>query len=91
MKIRVRYFASIRESLGKSEDEIEIKDGLKLSNFIEYLSKIDKVSNILFNNKRLKDGIIVSYNATIVNRNEFDKITLKDGDEIAFLPFIAGG
>jgi|BEDMetMinimDraft_2_1075160.scaffolds.fasta_scaffold00138_4 MoaD family protein, archaeal len=91
MKIRVRYFASIRESLGKSEDEIEIKDGLKLSNFIEYLSKIDKVSNILFNNKRLKDGIIVSYNATTVNRNEFDKIILKDGDEIAFLPFIAGG
>jgi MoaD family protein len=91
MKIRVRYFASIRELLGKSEDEIEIKDGLKLSNFIEYLSKIDKVSNILFNNKRLKDGIIVSYNATTVNRNEFDKIILKDGDEIAFLPFIAGG
>jgi len=91
MKIRVRYFASIRESLGKSEDEIEIKDGLKLSNFIEYLSKIDKVRNILFNNKRLKDGIIVSYNATTVNRNEFDKIILKDGDEIAFLPFIAGG
>ena len=91
MKVKVRYFASIRERLYKYEEEFEIKNNITLREFIQILSKNQEVKGILFDSEELKKDILVAHNALTVNKADFDKIILKDNDVIAFFPVISAG
>jgi len=91
VKVKVRYFASIRERLNKYEEEFEIKNNITLREFIQILSKNQEVKGILFDSEELKKDILVAHNALTVNKADFDKIILKDNDVIAFFPVISAG
>ena len=77
MSIRVRYFASLKESLGRSEDNMEI-DGLATVNEIWRYANPDKA---------LPDNCLAAVNMAYVNLID----TVKDGDEVAFFPPVTGG
>ncbi|MFP3190119.1 MAG: MoaD/ThiS family protein [Thermoproteota archaeon] len=91
MKIKVLYFASLREKLGKSEDEIEVEDNFTLSDFIKKLSEDGKIKEVLFGSNELKKEITVAHNAVTVKREDFNKIKLKNDDTIAFFPVVSAG
>ena len=77
MSIKVRYFASLKENIGRSEDQLE-------------LTKPSTVSDIWLkanNGMPLPDSIFAAVNMDYV---EFDYI-VKDGDEVAFFPTVTGG
>jgi molybdopterin synthase sulfur carrier subunit len=77
MSIKVRYFASLKEGVGRSEDNLTISG----------LLTVKEVWNRANSGKSLPSNILAAVNMEYV---EFDKL-VKDGDEVAFFPPVTGG
>jgi len=95
MKIKVRAFASFREILGK-EIEMELKEGSTVRDLLEALaSSSPKLKEAAFDDS----GNLLDYVLLMINRKRIDpsdpeaylKTELKDGDEVAIFPPVAGG
>ncbi len=77
MDLKVRYFASLRDRMGRSEDKVSI-DQAKVT--VADLRK--KVSNA-----PLPETILVAVNMEYTDATH----ELKGGDEVAFFPPVTGG
>jgi molybdopterin synthase sulfur carrier subunit len=77
MAITVKYFAVLRERLGKSEDTIAFVDGMKVSDVL----------------KMTTAGRTLPENLKIAVNMEYTRLDtpLHDGDEVAFFPAVTGG
>lgn len=42
-------------------------------------------------NVSMKEYVTVQLNGQIISRSEYDKVTVKEGDEVEFLYFMGGG
>jgi molybdopterin converting factor subunit 1 len=81
MRIRLLHFASFREAVGRDEEERELADGTRIEDLWAALSR----EVALF-------GRFPSIPPAAVNREYVGSDTvLRDGDEVAFLPPVAGG
>ena len=78
MKIRIKYFASMRENVGKSEETWETN----ASTAEELLSQVCKEYS-LNDSQHLK----IAINEEYVNFSQ----TLKEMDTVAFIPPVGGG
>lgn len=79
VKLKVKYYASLREEAGRSEENIETncKNGRELFEELRLKYKFTITSNVL----RLA-----------INRQYSDfEGPISDGDEIVFIPPVAGG
>jgi molybdopterin synthase sulfur carrier subunit len=77
MPVIIRYFASLKETLGKAEEEISGEQPLSA----------EKVWQTANPEQPLPDNILVAIN---MDYAELDDL-VKDGDEIAFFPPVTGG
>ena len=77
MSIKVRYFASLKESLGRAEDDF-VHTGLL--SIRELWQRVNAATP-------LPDNILVAVNMDYVDLNHL----VKDGDEVAFFPPVTGG
>ena len=77
MSIKVRYFASLKEAVGRSEDELEFVD----------ISSVTDIWKRASENKALPANILAAVNMEYV---ELDSL-VNDGDEVAFFPPVTGG
>ncbi len=77
MSIKVRYFASLKEKVGRPEDELP---------FIDIASVID-VWNQANRDIKLPDNILAAVNMEYVAIDS----PVCDGDEVAFFPPVTGG
>jgi len=79
MSITVRYFASIREVIGRSEDSLDIGPGnITVSELWEQLAHTQKT---------LPKNVLTAINMEYVKADA----RVKDGDEVAFFPPVTGG
>lgn len=76
MSITVRFFASIRERLGKEQDIIESKDITCAADVWNRVAKIPLPANML-----------VAVNMEYARPDQ----PVRDGDEVAFFPPVTGG
>jgi sulfur-carrier protein len=77
MSIKVRYFASLKESVGRAEDSLEFSG----------LATVGDVWRGANPDKALPGNILVAVNMDYVDLNT----VVKDGDEVAFFPPVTGG
>ncbi len=77
MPLQVRYFASLRERMGRADESL---DGVSAANVAEVWARVSQ-------NKPLPANTLVA-----VNREYADLDSeVKDGDEVAFFPPVTGG
>jgi len=81
MKVQVLYFASLRERLKKSEDHCELTPGETIQELAKRL--LHEVCPTDFIEHTLMYGVNDAY----VKAN----YQLQDGDEVSFIPPVAGG
>jgi molybdopterin synthase sulfur carrier subunit len=77
MSIKVRYFASLKELVGHSEDELAFVN-------ISCVNDVWKQANT---DQTIPDNMLAAVNMEYV---AFDSL-VNDGDEVAFFPPVTGG
>lgn len=81
MKIKVKFFASYKEAVGRDELDMEIEDETNVSQLLVAVkAKHPAIGDLM-------EPLIVSVNKEYA---DFDKV-LKEGDEVALLPPVSGG
>jgi MoaD family protein len=81
MKVRILYFASFRDVAGRPEEDRELPPGTRISDLWEILSREFPAFSRL---PRMPP--------VAVNRlQQVGYVPLEDGDEVAYLPPVAGG
>ncbi len=97
MKVSVRFFAALRELIGKKAESIEFPDGKEVTveNVLERLAELYGKDFVEYVFDR-KTGEIQSYLTLLVNGRSITtldglKTMLTDGDVLAILPPVGGG
>jgi MoaE-MoaD fusion protein len=81
MKIHVRYFAVVRERIGRSEETIEVPDGATVADAMRALAeRHDAV-------RALRPDLLVAVN----QESAAGERPLEEEDELALIPPVAGG
>lgn len=82
MAIQVKYFASLKERLGRDTDEVSTEE---VSN-----GKVSTVEDVW---NKVVDGEPIPVNTLCAINLEYVKpdAMVKDGDEVAFFPPVTGG
>ena len=81
MKVKVKLFAVFRDIVGAKEEDRDIKDGTTVQSLLEeYIERFPQMA-------KFRDHIILSVNKEYGPPGK----TLKDGDEVSFLPPVSGG
>lgn len=77
MTIQVKYFASLRDRLGRGEDQLPVTDAISVGD----------VWRQLWPNTPLPNNVLTAVNQEYT---ELDH-PVRDGDEVAFFPPVTGG
>lgn len=76
MNITVKYFASLREQLGKSEEHMVLESSLSVADLWQRIS-----------GRTTLEDVLAAINMEYVTSDTM----LNDGDELAFFPPVTGG
>ncbi len=76
MHITVKYFASLREQMGREGDILDIEEPIQMTDVWQRVSNNKPLENLLCSRNR--------------QYAQWDELT-EDGDEIAFFPPVTGG
>jgi len=83
--IKLLYFASLRDRLGSSGEELELPAGIKdIASLKALLAQRDGIWNEVFANDEL---VLAAVNQEMAQ----DDVPVKDGDEVGFFPPVTGG
>ena len=77
MRVKVRLFAGLRETLGYAERDLELNEGLTLREVWEIVSE-DKEPAV---------EVLMAVNMDYAQ----PEVEVNDGDEVAFFPPVTGG
>ncbi|MEM2214056.1 MAG: ubiquitin-like small modifier protein 1 [Candidatus Nezhaarchaeales archaeon] len=93
MKVKVKFFALIREVTGVKEVEEEVEDGVTVRKLLEKLCEKmpKKFQNFIFNGREVSKNLIILVNRKGIRELDGLETKLKDGDEVALLPPVSGG
>ncbi len=93
MKVRVKFFTTLRELVGKREEEFEFDQPLELVDVLELLADRygPKARDYLFEGGRVRDFLQLLINGISATALKGLKTEVKDGDVIAIIPPVGGG
>ncbi len=94
MKIKVRFFTSLREITGKKEDEIQSSSITTVEELLAHLSKKygREFTEYLYDDKgKVRAYIQILINGRGINALQGLETTLKKGDTVAIFPPVGGG
>ncbi len=76
MKIAVKYFANMREIMGKADDSVELAEGASVNDLWQQVSS-----------EPMPENTLIAVNMEYTNGEH----KLAEGDEVAFFPPVTGG
>ena len=94
IRVTTRFYAFIRERVGKQEEVIELSDEATVGDFLKKLAEKyerELMGYVFDSDKRLRSGFAIALNGENLNPEELLSRKLKDGDVVVILPPIAGG
>ena len=93
MRVKVRYFTTLRELAGSPEEELEMECRSTLADLIRKIAmKYGKEAhNYLYHKERIDPSINFLINGISAHTLNKFKTRLKDGDVVAIIPPIGGG
>ncbi len=77
MKIKVKFFASLRDRIGRSEESLDLEGSA--------VTVADVWSEVV--EESIPDGILIAVNMEYTDGSH----SLNEGDEVAFFPPVTGG
>lgn len=77
MSVKVLFFASLRESMGRAGDELEASS----------VNTVAEVWDAVARGEAMPDNLLSAINQDYVNADA----RVQDGDEVAFFPPVTGG
>ena len=77
MPVTVKYFASLREVIGRASDQVPITE----------VTTVEKIWQQATQNMERPERLLVAVNQEYSNFSQ----EVKDGDEVAFFPPVTGG
>jgi molybdopterin synthase catalytic subunit len=81
VRVKVLFFGMLKDIVGRAEDHIELADGSRLDAvFTRYASQFPRLTD-------MQGSIVLACNQQFCDRSA----TVREGDEIAFLPPVSGG
>lgn len=93
MRVKVKFLATLYDLLGVMRDEAIVPEGATVLDLIKALDKRygGRLSREILDGDKLKDEYNVLVNGRAIDFLEGLSTKLKDGDEVVFLPPVAGG
>ncbi len=85
MKVKVLYFALLRDAMGLSEERVEVPESVRTVGALRdwLMSRGEPSAGALSNSRRVRAA---------VNQDMVDMgAAISDGDEVAFFPPVTGG
>ena len=84
--IKIHYFASVRERLNQSEEQLTLPEGVtSIEDLIKHLQIINPSFKAVMDSSK---KILVAVNQTVIVDLDYK---LSEGDEVAFFPPMTGG
>ena len=77
MAVTIKFFASLRESLGRAEDHVEAQAGCTVADVWDQVS----------GGRQRPSNVLCAVNLEYVSPDH----AVRDGDEVAFFPPVTGG
>lgn len=80
MRVKVRYFGQFRDFTGKTEEYLDIDDGISVEGIREHIRGV-------YPKMGSKEEIMVAVNGSFTPLEQ----VIEEGDEVAFFPPVSGG
>lgn len=94
ISVRVKFFTTLREMVGKKEEHMQLSDPATLEALLEQLSKKygEAFEAYVYDEEgKMRGQLQVLVNGKSVSGEPRMKTKLHEGDEIAILPPVGGG
>ena len=83
--LRVHYFASVREAVGRDGEQIELPGDVgTVADLVRYLRTVNEDFERMLGEQ---EQVLVAVNQAVAG----DEAAVADGDEVAFFPPMSGG
>ena len=94
MRVRIRFFTTLREITGKREDTADLPDGTTVGDLLNLLSTRygREFANYLYDEETgVHNYLQILINGNSITTLQDQKTELKDGDTLAIIPPVGGG
>jgi len=93
VKVKVKFFAILREAAGTKEVEEEVEEGTTVRGLLERLSNKlpSRFRELVFEGQEITKNLIILVNRRGIRELDGLETKLKNSDEVALLPPVSGG
>lgn len=92
MKVKVIFFAPFRELFNTSESEVELRGAPNVQELLDILCDSDERREKIFDDSgKLRPYLTILINGQFIRTLNGVQTELKEGDEVAIFPPVAGG